>query len=156
MKTFALSLVIIALSCGAGCGGGSNTHENEMLPPIEILEENFAQAPFVLEIEVTDVRRVTEFRSDSGTVGYVQYSVTGAVLDVLKTGERRQPFSNEVAYRFTQEFDEATVPAVVKGGRYLVFLKEGNESPHLWLIGNGAQFELSPRLSEIIRKIADR
>ena len=155
MKTFALSLAIIALSsCGTGGGADTNTHEYEM-PPLEILEENFAQALYVLEIDVTDVRRVAEFRSDSGTVGYVQYSVTGTVLDVLKTSERHQPFSNGVTYRFTQESDETTIPAVVQGERYLVFLKEADEFPHLWLIGNGAQFELSPQLSETIGKIAD-
>jgi len=156
MKAFALSLVVIALSCcEAGCGADTNTYENEV-PPLEILEENFARAPFVLEIEITDARRVAEFPSDSGTVGYVQYSVTGTVLDVLKTSEGRQAFSNEVTYRFTQEFDETTIPAVAKGERYLVFLKEVDELPHLWLIGNAAQFELTPQLSEAIRKIADR
>lgn len=155
MKTFALSLVVIALcSCGAGGGADTNFHENEM--PLEILEENFAHAAFVLEIDVTDVHRVAEFRSDSGTAGYVQYSVTGAVLDVLKTGQRLQPFSNEVTYGFTQESDETTVPAVVKGERYLVFLKEADQVPNLWLIGNGAQFQLTPGLSETIRNIADR
>ena len=126
------------------------------MPPLEVLEGNFALAPYVLEVEVTDVGRVADFRSDSGPVGYVQYSVTGTVLDVLKTCEGQRPFSNEVTYRFTQESDETTIPAVVKGERYLVFLKEGDEYPHLWLIGNGSQFELSPQLSETIRKIADR
>jgi hypothetical protein len=57
-------------------------------------------------------------------------------------------------YRFTQEHDATTIPAVIEGGRYLVFLTHADDSPLLWLIGNGAQFEMSPQLSETIRRIA--
>jgi hypothetical protein len=153
MKAFALSLVVIALSfCEAGCGADTKTHQNEM-PPLDILEGNFEQAQCVLEIEVEDVSQVAEFRSDAGEIGYVQYSVSGAVLATFKPSEAWESPPENVVYRFTQEHDATAIPAVIEGGRYLVFLTHADDSPLLWLIGNGAQFEMSPQLSETIRRI---
>ncbi len=151
-----LCLVLAAsISCARSAGPVVATSASEM-PPLDLLQGNFATAPYVLEIEVRGVSAVVEFRSDSGDVGYVQYSVIGTIIDILKSSEEREFLSNEVVYRFTQESDETTTPAVMNGGRYLVFLMEADDPPQLWLIGNGSQFELSPQLSETMRTIAVR
>lgn len=156
LSKVALSLVLVAsVSCGKGGDTARTTSEYEM-PPLDILQGNFEQAQYVLEIEVEEVNPVAEFRSDTGKAGYVQYSVTGTVLGTFKSSEVRESPPEKVVYRFTQEYDAATVPAVVKGERYLVFLKHADDSPFLWLIGNGAQFEMSPQLSETIPQITAR
>ena len=148
-----LAVVISSVACATGgdANGGALTIES---PPVDILEGNFAQAAYVLEIEVEDVRHVTTIRSDSGEVGYVQFSVTGTILDVLKSSEEREAFSHSVEYRFTQEYDPGADPWITKGGRYLVFLMKADDPPRFWVIGNGAQFILSPQLSKTIRQIA--
>ena len=96
------------------------------------------------------------FRSDSGKVGYVQYSVAGNILDVHKSSEELESFSDEVEYRFTQEYDPEGKSAIAKGEKYLVFLMLTDDPPRFWLIGNGAQFELGPELSKTIRQIAEQ
>jgi hypothetical protein len=150
--TLLLVLLAVLLACVSGGnvnGGASKVDE----PLVELLEGNFAQASYVFEIEVKDLREVATFRSDSGEVGYKQYSVTGTVLDVLKSSEEWEPFSREVEYRFTQEYDPAAGPRITTGGIYLVFLMLAGDPSRLWVIGNGAQFELNPELSETIGQI---
>jgi hypothetical protein len=61
-----------------------------------------------------------------------------------------------VEYRFTQEHDLETGARITKGGRYLVFLMLADDPSRLWIIGNGAQLELSPELSTTIRQIAEK
>ena len=150
-----LVLLVVLLACGSG-GNGNGGASKTNKPLFELLQANFAQAPYVFEIEVRDVREVASFRSDSGEVGYVQYSVTGTVLDVLKTSEEWEPFSREVEYRFTQEYDPAARTRITKGGRYLVFLMLADDPSGLWVIGNGSQFELGPELSKTIGQIAGK
>ena len=150
--TCCLALVATCM-CTTGGEVSRSASENDM-PPVDILEIDFAQAPYVLEIEVKNVRRIATFRSDSGEVGYVQYSVTGTILDILKAHEGHEFFSNEVEYRFTHEFDPSADPSIAKGGRYLVFLMPADDPAVLWLIGEGAQLELSPQLSKTIRQTA--
>jgi hypothetical protein len=149
------ALLAVALACATGGSGTGGARELDA-PSVDILEGTFAQAPYVLEIEVEDVRQTAEFRSDSGELGYVQYSVTGTILEVLKPSEGWEFFSQEVEYRFTREFDPAADLSIAKGDRYLVFLKLADDPPRFWLIGNGAQFKIGPQLSKTIRSVASR
>jgi hypothetical protein len=149
----ALSIGFVACVAGGNVNGGASKIDE---PLVKILEGNFNQASYVIEIEVRDVREVATFRSDSGEVGYIQYSATGTVLDVLKSSEQWEPFSREVEYRFTQEHDPEAGARITKGGRYLVFLMLADDPSRLWVIGNGAQFEVTPELSKTIVKIAEK
>ena len=145
------------LGASSGCStrsGGPNKATTNDVPPTEILEGNFAQAPYVLEIEVKEVKETATFRSDSGEVGYVQYSITGTIIDILKTQESWEFFGKNVEYRFTQEYDPSRAPSMRKGDRYLVFLMLPGDTSYFWLIGEAAQFELNTQLSETIRRIA--
>ena len=123
-------------------------------PPVEVLQANFDHASHVLEIEVEEVREVESIRSDSEEIGYIQYSVTGTVLDVLKSSEGMEIGSGGVEYRFTQEYDPGGAAVVSTGSRYLVFLKLVEDPPRFWVVGNGAQFELTPALSKTVQEIS--
>ena len=150
-----LAVVIGAIGCtsGGNANGGSSTVE---APPVEVVEGNFARAPYVLEIEVEEVRQAASFRSDSGEVGYVQYSIIGTILEILKSSGERELLSDEIEYRFTQEYDPKADSTIAKGRKYLVFLMFAEEPPRFWVIGNGAQFELCPELSKTVRQIAEQ
>lgn len=148
-------LVLLAVLLACVSGGNVNSGAPKIDEPlVELLEGNFARASYVFEIEVKDMCEVATFRTDSGEVGYIQYSVTGTVLDVLKSSEEWEPFSRAVEYRFTQEYDPTAGTRITKGSRYLVFLMLAGDPSRLWVMGNGAQFELSPELSETIGQIA--
>jgi len=156
LVVFACLLALGALSgCATRSGKTGRTAASEV-PPVDILESNFAQAPYVLEIEVKKVRKTATFRSDSGEVGYVQYSVSGTISEILKTTESREFFGNDVEYRFTREYDPSRSPSIRKGDRYLVFLMLPGSSSYFWLIGESAQFELNPQLSETMKRIAQK
>lgn len=150
---FAVLIGSIGCTSGGNANGGSSTIE---APPVEVVEGNFARAPYVLEIEVEEVRRAATFRSDSGEVGYVQYSIIGTILEILKSSGERELLSDEIEYRFTQEYDPKADSTIAKGRKYLVFLMLAEEPPRFWVIGNGAQFELCPELSKTVRQIAEQ
>ena len=145
---FAVVIGSVGCTSGGNANGGSST--------IEAVEGNFARAPYVLEIEVEEVRQAATFRSDSGEVGYVQYSIIGTILEILKSSEERELLSDEIEYRFTQEYDPKADSTIAKGRKYLVFLMLADDPPRFWVIGNGAQFELCPELSKTVRKIAEQ
>ena len=156
LTAFPCFAFLVSVFACATCGSGAGAACEMGAPSVEILEGNYEHAAYVLEIEVKDVHRVATFRSDSGKVGYVQYSVAGNILDVHKSSEELESFSDEVEYRFTQEYDPEGKSAIAKGEKYLVFLMLTDDPPRFWLIGNGAQFELGPELSKTIRQIAEQ
>ncbi|MGD8439555.1 MAG: hypothetical protein PVG53_03395 [Holophagae bacterium] len=151
----AATAVVVAASCTTHGGATPDVPEPAM-PPVDVLEGNFAQATYVVEVEVDGVRRVAEFPSDSGDVGYVQYAVVGVVLEVFKASGRSELVSQDIEYRFTQEHDENSAPAVTAGSRSVVFLRRAGDPEAFWVIGNGAQIEASPQTVWAVRQIAAR
>ena len=145
--------LVVSCACASGVDKGDNAPA-EVFPSVGLLEGNFTQAPYVLEIDVKKVKETARFKSDSGEVGYVQYSVTGTIIEVLKASEEHEFPRNEVEYFFTQEYDPTGDTLIDKGRRYLVFLMLADDPPRFWPIGNGAHFEISPQLSEAMRQIA--
>lgn len=147
----------VALVVASACASNVDTGDDapaEAFPSVSLLEGNFARAPFVFEIDVQKVKETARFRSDSGKVGYIQYSVTGTIIEVLKANEEHEFPRNEVEYFFTQEYDPSGGTSIDMGRRYLVFLMLADDPPRFWPIGNGAQFEISPQLSETMRQIS--
>ena len=121
------------------------------MPPEELLLENLARASLVVTIIVQQVQPVKEFVADDGTVGYLQYAVTGEVVEVFK---REVPVLNTVTYSFTAEQDPSGKTWPSEGDELLVFLEPTPPGDALWLIGEASQFPMVENLPRTMRKLA--
>lgn len=128
---------LLILACA-----GSQPVDRTDLPPRELLKENLARAPYVLEVAAIRVEKTAIFRDDSGAVGYVQYTVTAKPTRTIKGNLGRE---SPLSYRLTVEYDPTAGSPAIPGRRYVVFLKRA-EDGQLWLFSEGAQFPSTPYL----------
>jgi hypothetical protein len=77
-------VVLLALSVTSLACAGARPRGVGPLPPQALLRQDLARASLVVTLVVQRVTPAKEFVDDRGAVGYVQYAVTGKVIEVFK------------------------------------------------------------------------
>ncbi len=121
------------------------------LPPLELLQSNYEQAPFVVLLKVTDKEIEQTIFADDGSPGYIITRESGTVLESFK-GDLQ--IGEKVVFHDWLEYHPGWQKE--RGKSLLVFLKPDPNTPDLKTIAEAAVFNYHPELIKMIKMIRSK